>query len=52
VLALERLIARGAVREALYIGFARIPIVEENPIVLFSDPPKLSPDLGLLLATL
>ncbi len=50
VLALELLAARGAVCDPLRVGFARFPIVEKDPIVPSSDPPELSPDLGLLLA--
>ena len=50
VLALELLAACSAVGDPLGVGFARFPIVEKDPIVLFSGPPELSPDLGLLLA--
>src|SRR5215212_3364896 len=50
VLALELLAACAAVGDPLGVGFARFPIVEKDPIVLFSGPPELCPDLGLLLA--
>jgi hypothetical protein len=50
ILALEPLAARGAVREALDVGFAPFLIIEKHPVVLTFDPPELSPDLALLLA--
>jgi hypothetical protein len=50
VLALKPLAARGAVREALSVGFAPFLIIEKHPIVLSFDPPELPPDLMLLLA--
>src|SRR4028119_1370352 len=50
VFALELLAACPAARDPLCVGFARFPIIEEDPIVLFSGPPEFSPDLGLLLA--
>src|SRR5215212_7827170 len=51
VLALEPLTARGAVCETLGVGFTSFPIIVEiRPLVLFSGPPELCPDLGLLLA--
>ena len=50
VLALELLAACPAARDPLCVGFARFPIIEEDPIVFFSGPPEFSPDLGLLLA--
>src|SRR5829696_7396783 len=50
VLALELLAACAAVGDPLGVGFACFPIVEKDPIVLFSGPPEFSPDLGLLLA--
>ena len=49
VLALELLAACLAARDPLCVGFARFPIIEEDPIVLFSGPPEFSPDLGLVL---
>jgi hypothetical protein len=36
VLALELLAACAAARDPLGVGFARFPIIEEDPIVLFS----------------
>ena len=50
VLALKVLAACPTTCDPLCIGFARFPIIEEDPIVLFSGPPEFSPDLGLLLA--
>src|SRR5215211_8162030 len=41
---------RGTVRDPLGVGFASFPIVEIRPLVLFSGPPELCPDLGPLLA--
>jgi hypothetical protein len=50
VLALKPLAARGAVREALGVGFAPSLIIEKHPNVLSSNPPELAPYLVLLLA--
>src|SRR5215208_3743344 len=50
VLAFEPLTACAAVGDPLGVGFASFPIVEKDPIMLFSGPPELCPDLGLLLA--
>jgi hypothetical protein len=50
VLVLQLLAACGAARDPLCVGIARFPIVEKDPVVLFSNPPEFSPDLGLLLA--
>ena len=50
VLALQPLAACGAARDPPCVGIARFPIIEKDPVVLFSGPPEFSPDLGLLLA--